>query len=110
MLFPPSYVLKLLNGSIHFFTAGDAALTPLMLVEILSYNRLNSSVGFMCMFRGVTILIAGPIGGKYSIYTSQTFFDTFFCLILNFILWDDQKKNRESRIFKTWTSDTVLQF
>lgn len=56
-------VLAIYAAVLGFVYAGDAALTPLMLVEILSYNRLNSSVGFMCMFRGVTILIAGPIGG-----------------------------------------------
>lgn len=44
--------------------AADAALTPLVLIEIVGYDRLNSSVGFMCMFRGFPILIAGPIGGK----------------------------------------------
>ncbi|GAB1608390.1 monocarboxylate transporter 12-like, partial [Argonauta hians] len=47
---------------VGFVYAADAALTPLLLIEIVGYERLNSSVGFMCMFRGFPILIAGPVG------------------------------------------------
>ncbi|XP_036360282.1 monocarboxylate transporter 10-like isoform X2 [Octopus sinensis] len=77
--------------------AADAALTPLVLIEIVGYSRLNSSVGFMCMFRGFPILIAGPIGGYLRDVTGKydaTFFmagstllvSALFCLITWFII------------------------
>ncbi|XP_052825397.1 monocarboxylate transporter 12-like [Octopus bimaculoides] len=63
-LFTTYHSLAIYAAIVGFVYAADAALTPLVLIEIVGYSRLNSSVGFMCMFRGFPILIAGPIGGE----------------------------------------------